>query len=464
MKVDSYNNKKRHPQVSRDGREMPANFPYLLSPYSLVFAKLVQMPQSNAETVWAMLNTSIESLSEFQSNLRLHRMIAWWVITLPILCGLSGCFSPLALDRAVIEYDKATTDVLSKQLLLNIARSHQHQSLHFSGVSNIAATFNFQFNAGATPAFTGDNGSLLTPVFGGTVSENPTISIVPIEGEEFTRRLLTPIQENKLTMLLRQGVDVDLLLRLISGELRINSGKQTRVYLNSPHDAESYQLFRQVVLHLSSIQDRHMLFVEPLIFDRQWSLPADSLTAEQMADLQNDFTVEYNAELKQVVLGKKIMGHILLTNYDPATLSNAERIRLHEEADQGANNDLSIDIRPGYTGGEWPIHGVFRLRSFHNVLNFIGQSISEEPEFAVTKRPETPYVSENPINTLGLTVSNDEPDDTDLSVEFGGRYYALKPESGYQWNREGFRLLHQIFQMTMTDLAQQRAPVITIAK
>jgi hypothetical protein len=32
----------------------------------------------------------------------------------------------------------------------------------------------------------------LTPVFGGTISENPTISIVPIEGEEFTRRLLTP--------------------------------------------------------------------------------------------------------------------------------------------------------------------------------------------------------------------------------------------------------------------------------
>ena len=29
------------------------------------------------------------------------------------------------------------------------------------------------------------------PIFGGAVAENPTISIVPIEGEEFTKRLLT---------------------------------------------------------------------------------------------------------------------------------------------------------------------------------------------------------------------------------------------------------------------------------
>jgi len=385
-------------------------------------------------------------------------------LTILALCGLQGCFSPMALDRAVIEYDKTTTDILSKQLLLNIARSHQHQPLHFTGVANIAATFNFQFNAGATPAFTGESGSLLTPVFGGTISENPTISIVPIEGEEFTRRLLTPFQESKLTMLLRQGADVDLILRLLGGELRLNGGKSGGVYLNKPGDAEGYRLFRQAVLHLSSIQDSNRLFVEPLMFDRHWILPAESLTAEQMTALQKDFKVEYQADRKQVVLSKRITGHILLTNYDPATLSNEERIRLHEEADQGAANDVGVDIRPGYPGGEWPIHGVFRLRSFHNVLNFIGQSISDDPEYGVAKHPQTPNVHENPNNTLSLLVSDNEPAAADLSVKFGEQYYALRPETGYQWNREGFRLLYQIFQMTMTDLAQQGAPAITIAK
>lgn len=399
----------------------------------------------------------------FYPSLVLSKDTARW-LTILALWSLQGCFSPMALDHAVIEYDKTTTDILSKQLLLNIARSHQHQPLHFTGVANIAATFNFQFNAGATPAFTGETGSLLTPVFGGTISENPTISIVPIEGEEFTRRLLTPFQENKLTMLLRQGVDVDLILRLLAGELRVNGGKQGGVYLNKPGDAEGYRLFRQAVLHLSTIQDRHKLFVEPLMFDRHWTLPAESLMAEQMAALQKEFKVEYQAERKQIVLTKRVAGHILLTNYDPATLSNEERIRLHEEADQGGVNDVSVDIRPGYPGGEWPIHGVFRLRSFHNVLNFIGQSISDDPEYVVAKHPQTPNVSENPVNTLSLLVSDDEPEAADLSVKLGEYYYALRPEAGYQWNREGFRLLYQIFQMTMTDLAQQGAPSITISK
>jgi hypothetical protein len=381
-----------------------------------------------------------------------------------LLCGLQGCFSPLALDRAVIEYDKVTTDILSKQLLLNIGRAHQHQPMHFTGVSNIAATFNFQFNAGATPAFTGEVGSVMTPIFGGTMSENPTISIVPIEGEEFTRRLLTPFQESKLTMLLRQGVDVDLVLRLLAGELRLNGGEQAGVYLNQPVDGDGYRLFRQAVLHLSSIQDSHKLFVEPLIFSRSWSLSAESLNVEQLAALQKDYKVEFSADQKQLTLTKRVTGRILLTNYDPSTLSNDERLRLHEEADQGAENDVSVDIRAGYPGGEWPLHGVFRLRSFHNVLNFIGQTINDDQEYPVDKHPRTPSVSENPVQTMALLVGEDEPSSSDISVRLGDNYYALQPETGYQWNREGFRLLCQIFQMTMTDLARKGAPEITISK
>jgi hypothetical protein len=391
------------------------------------------------------------------------RLAAGWLMLLA-LSGLQGCFSPIALDRAVIEYDKTTTEILSKQLLLNIARAHQHQPMHFTGVSNIAATFNFQFNAGATPAFTGEVGSLMTPIFGGTLSENPTISIVPIEGEEFTRRLLTPFQENKLTMLLRQGVDVDLMLRLLAGELRIYGGKQVGIYVNKPSHPNGYRLFRQAVLHLSAIQDRHQLFVEPLMFDQHWIFPIESLTAEQLANLQKEYKVEYQPERKQITLTRRVNGRIVLTNYDPSTLSNGERMRLHEEASQGADNDVSIDIRPGYPGGKWPIHGAFRLRSFHNVLNFIGQTINDDPEYDVGKHPQTPDVSENPVHTMALLVSEDEPPVADASVQFGDWHYALKPETGYQWNREGFRLLCQIFQMTMTELGQHGAPSITISK
>src|SRR5512142_206196 len=94
-----------------------------------------------------------------------------------VLCSLTmtSCLSPITLNRAVTAYDEAVTDAISKQLLINIARAHQHQPIHFTGVSNIAATFDFRVSAGATPALTGEASRALMPIFGGSVAENPTI-------------------------------------------------------------------------------------------------------------------------------------------------------------------------------------------------------------------------------------------------------------------------------------------------
>ena len=151
------------------------------------------------------------------------------------VCSLAvtGCLSPITLNRAVTAYDQAITDAISKQLLINIARAHQHQPIHFTGVSNIAATFDFRVSAGATPALTGEASRALMPIFGGSVAENPTISIAPIEGEEFTKRLLTPFQETKFLLLLRQRYDIDLLLRLMAQELRITENGQEVAYRNT---------------------------------------------------------------------------------------------------------------------------------------------------------------------------------------------------------------------------------------
>ena len=69
---------------------------------------------------------------------------------------------------------------------------------------------------------------------------------MPIEGEEFTKRLLTPFQETKF-LLLRQGYDIDLLLRLMAQELRMTENGQEVAYRNTPADRTSYETFRRVV-------------------------------------------------------------------------------------------------------------------------------------------------------------------------------------------------------------------------
>lgn len=362
-------------------------------------------------------------------------------------------------------YDEAITDAISKQLLINIARAHQHQPIHFTGVSNIAATFDFRVSAGATPALTGEASRALMPIFGGSVAENPTISIVPIEGEEFTKRLLTPFQETKFLLLLRQRYDIDLLLRLRTQELRITENGQEVAYRNTPADRMGYETFRRVVTHLSAIQDQNQLHAEPLVYHRTWTIPANSVTAEGFQALQKEYLVTYNQKDNTYTLRKQVLGRTLITNYDPDTLSPDERARLVDEAEEGHLTDVSFDIRPGHVGGEYPLKGEFRLRSFNTILNFLGRSLGEDPEYHVDKDPRTPAVQENPVNTMELLLSDGAPSGADLSIQSHGKYYALNTTGPLaRWNREAFQLLYLLFQMTVTDMPRVGVPSITIAK
>jgi hypothetical protein len=384
-----------------------------------------------------------------------------------LFCSLAvtGCLSPITLNRAVTSYDEAITDAISKQLLINIARAHQHQPIHFTGVSNIAATFDFRVSAGATPAFTGEAGRALMPIFGGSVAENPTISIAPIEGEEFTKRILTPFQETKFLLLLRQRYDIDLLLRLMAQELRIKENGQEVAYRNTPADRKGYEMFRRVVTHLSAIQDQNQLQAEPVVYHRTWTIPAASVTAEGFQALQKEYLVTYNQKENSYTLGKQITGQILITNYDPNTLSPEERSRLIDETEEGKHNDVSFDIRPGHVGGEFPIKGDFRLRSFNTILNFLGRSLEEDPEYHIDKDPRTPAVHENPVHTMDLLLSNSAPSGADLSIQSHGKYYAVNTTGPLaRWNREAFQMLYLLFQMTVSEVPRVGVPSITIAK
>jgi len=432
------------------------------------------------------------------------------------LVALSGCLSPMALNRAVIEYDAAVTSATSKQLLINIARAHHHEPVHFTGVSNIAATFSFSASAGATPAPGGLAGQALAPIFGGSVTENPTISIVPIEGEEFAKRLFTPFQQNKLALLLRQRIDIDLLLRMMAQEMRLQShgpgrahhgvenlGEEERrrhqhqhqgeqvvprdslspeerqhrlrlrrhgqpvSYRNTPSDTAGYEMFRRVALHLSAIQDQNQLYVEPMVFQRSWTIPASAVSAEGFQALEKEFVVLYNQPDNTYVLNKQVPGPILITNYDPDILCCEERALLNDLARTWNENDVAFDIRPDYPGGEWPMRGAFRLRSFHAILNFIGRSIDTEPEYHVEKDPRTPPIirDENPVSTMELIVSDSPIPKASLSVHSHDRYYAVNTTGSLgQWNRDAFQLLFVLFQMTMIEMPRPGVPSITIAK
>lgn len=390
-----------------------------------------------------------------------------------VLCGLlPGCLSPVAMHRAVLEYDHTVSQVESEMLLLNIARARQGLPVHFTAVSNVAATFDFRTNAGVGAQLFDGSGTDITRNFytlnlGASVAENPTVSIVPIQGEEFTRRILTPMDETKFEFLISQGIEPAIVLRLMARGIGVEQEGETTFFLNLPHRPEEYTEFRRRVLHLSALNLARHLHVGPLEHEEPWPLPPDHpLTAQALDKGYRWITSEADGK---PILSKRVVGRIAITNYDPSKLPDQERRRLHKMASRHPRNDVLVDIRPGFPGGEYPWHGQIKLRSFSAILGFVARGIAEEPEFAVDQDRRTGPVLRNPVSTLQIVETTTRPRHAAFAVELHARWYSVGGDEGGEermrtWNREAFSLLQQLFQMTVTDVARIPTLPITIAK
>lgn len=395
-----------------------------------------------------------------------------------LVISLTSCVSPLAMHRAVMEYDRTVSRIESELLLLNIARARHHRHLHFTAISNVAATFDFRSNAGFSGelfegVFSGEGRGFTKNFYsfnlGASVAENPTVNIIPIQGEEFTKRILAPIDEIKFGFLFHRAVFPALLLRLMTHGIVVEQEGTGAVSVlpNNPSQVEGYREFRRRVIHLSALNLEHKLHVGPLVFEEVWPLPLDHpLTSNA---LEKGYQWTQLGEGQASLLSRKVIGRVAITNYDPARLPNEERRHLHEESQRYPPDHILVDIRPGFPGGAYPLHGRFQLRSFQAILEFLAEGIAETPEFEVENDLRTGPVSADPPRTLEIMETKAPPSEAAFAVEFESHWYSIRKSVGetgglHAWNLEAFRVLYQILQLTVTDVARVPTFPITIAK
>lgn len=347
------------------------------------------------------------------------------------LAALGGCVSPVAMHRAVLEYDRTVSRVETELLLLNVARARHHHPIHFTVISGVAATFEFRVGGGLGGAL-GD-GDALALSLEGSATESPTVSIVPVQGEEFAKRLLAPLDQAKFEFLLHQGVEPAILLRLMARGLLLEAEGGPVLLPNDPGHPESYAEFRRHVLHLSYLNSIQQLHVGPI--------PMEEGAAEADA-------------------------RIAICNFDPGLLPPAARERLAARARTLARNSVLIDVRPAEAGGDYPLQGQVVLRNFKEILGFLGRSI-EEPEFAVAADPRTGPVPRNPAHTLEIRETPERPRDAVFAAEEQELWYSVgrgASAAESSWNHEAFDVLYQLYQLTVTDVAALPMPMITISK
>jgi hypothetical protein len=118
------------------------------------------------------------------------------LLTSAIAVAVSGCAGPPVLEQQVLGYDEVTKTLDEKLLLLNIARVANEETVHFTSTSSIAATFNWITTLGVSGQSAESKGTnLFNFNVGGSASENPTFSISPVSGKEFSERIATPFRD-----------------------------------------------------------------------------------------------------------------------------------------------------------------------------------------------------------------------------------------------------------------------------
>jgi hypothetical protein len=386
------------------------------------------------------------------------------LLTGAVAVAITGCLGPPVLERQVLGYDEVTRMLDEKLLLLNIARVSNNEPVHFTSTSSIAATFNWTTTLGASGEVTESKGTnFLNLNIGGSASENPTFSISPISGKEFTERVVTPFQDTIFEFLVFQGGRIDQAIRLMGAGIEVQApdGRFVRFIENDPRRPEEYEEFRRIAGHLQWLNDHRQLFVRPLVFNE--TLIADFKNTPSAADINSGFNMGLRWRQKpngNYELTRLQSGRVVVANFDPMALSEQQRFDLAEKIKKNPSGFVYLDIQPNGPGGNFPIQGAIKLRSMFQILNFIATGIRLAPEFEVRPNAAAEETEAGGTATLKINVTDSPPDVRLSTVYYDDHYYSVNDTV---WDRTTFLILSILFQTTIGRTENVGIP-ITISK
>ena len=200
----------------------------------------------------------------------------------PVLFIISGCAAqgPRRVTADRFNYNAAIAQSTLEQMLLNIVRSRYLEVPVFLTVSSVLTQYEYDSSIGVG-GFFGIGGDA-TNVIGGTTdvitgdanirfSERPTITYLPVEGQEFSAHLLSDIPSELIFAAAQAGWPIDIFMRIgiqrigaqenmSFGEVAATGWEDTKTFFS--RDLQKLKRFERMIQLIFILSDEEIIEVQ----------------------------------------------------------------------------------------------------------------------------------------------------------------------------------------------------------
>lgn len=363
------------------------------------------------------------------------------------LIVLTGCsMGPQVLKGNRFDYNVSIQRSNNEELLLNIIRARYVEPLFFLQVGSISSSFGQSATVGVSGsiyerALSQTSLNVLSPSLGATVSENPTITYSPLQGERMVRQLQAELRLDRFLVLARTGFSIDAMLWLTVLQIGDLGNFRARVGTEE-NRARSYEKFLDLARLLNTVQMRGDL--EFTGFRKREGEP-------DIVTMQLRYLDGKEAEAIENLLGVR-----------------PERIALPGGRQVSAIELTSVRDFTSCREGKGNCSRVFvKLKSYHQIIYDMAMhvDVSDDTQAAKSALPFKPptgeLASRDGIHSGLLKVRSQamQPMNAFVAVPYRSRWYYIDDEDVK--TKVCFMILSSIYSLQSGDLPTT-APVLTL--
>ncbi len=354
------------------------------------------------------------------------------VIPLFIVLSISGCassFGPSALSDTHPAYNQAINYSIEQEMLLNLVRLRYRDSASFLRIGSVTASLSIQSSAGLdSTIISGDGNNVISPDVGIAYADEPTISYVPLQGEDFLKSVLTPISLEALLVMIQSGWSIERVFGLCIERMNGLNNAPTASG-PTPRTAPDYELFIQALLLFKELQNTGAFEMGPL--------SNEDASQSELVMMFNEKTRDRDARSEL----RKLLGH----------KGNDRKVIISSNFIEQQENQITV-----------------RTRSIYGLLFYMSQNL-QVPEIhqqaglvtMTTDLDTSPFDwGATPAGSVfRIQSALEKPINSRLAVPYRGYWFYI-PDDDLQ-SKSTFLLLMQLFQL-QAGQNETRGPTLTI--